>query len=114
MDVDAELYCIDPSPNCRLFFSPQQAISKKEIAKCQTGTVYMLRSFSYDAVKDWPNEIDLMFRDGDHSFEGVSRDLMVAVCCYCGLILVHTSRSSPNKFVPDSCGPLRLISEGRG
>ena len=113
MDSDAELYCIDPFPPGRFGFSPQQRISEMEISKSQNGSVHWLRCFSYEAVKDWSRQIDLLYMDGDHSFEGVSRDFRewMQFVVRGGLILIHTSHSSPNKPVPESCGPLRLVGE---
>src|SRR5262245_26313903 len=37
MDADAEIFCVDPFPAGRLFFSPQLGISKREIAKVRNG-----------------------------------------------------------------------------
>jgi len=113
MDRDAELYCIDPFPTGRLGFSPQQNISEKEIAKSQNGSVHLRRCFSYQALKNWNSSIDLLYMDADHSFEGVSRDFRewTQFVASGGLILIHTSHSSPNKPVPESCGPLRLVNE---
>jgi predicted O-methyltransferase YrrM len=36
--------------------------------------VTIVRKFSGDAARDWTKRIDLLFIDGDHSYEGVKRD----------------------------------------
>ena len=113
MDNDAELYGVDPFPVGRLLFSPQHAISAREISKSANGSVHLLRCLSYEAVRDWKKPIDLLYMDGDHSFDGVTRDFRdwSPFVASGGLILIHTSHSSPNKLVPESCGPLRLVKE---
>src|ERR1044071_5258820 len=113
MDKDAELYCIDPFPKGRLLFSPQRSISRKEIAKCRNGAVHLLRCYSYEAIKNWTKPVDLLYMDADHSFEGALRDFRqwTQFIQSGGLILIHTSRCSANKIVPDTCGPLRLVNE---
>jgi len=113
MDTNAELYCVDPFPRGRLLFSPQMAISKREIRKSHKGRVSLLRQNSAQAAASWTKPIDLLFMDGDHGFEGACRDFKewTRFIRQGGLIAIHTSRSSPTKPVPDGCGMVRLVKE---
>jgi predicted O-methyltransferase YrrM len=36
--------------------------------------VKIVKDFSYNAVNSVPNELDFIFIDGDHSYEGIKRD----------------------------------------
>ena len=113
MDPDAELYCVDPFPPGQLGFSVQLSVSKREINRSKNGRVHLIRQYSYQAMAEWTRTIDLLIMDGDHSFEGASRDFREwgAFVAHGGLIAIHTSRNSPAKPVPDHCGPLRLVNE---
>jgi predicted O-methyltransferase YrrM len=48
----------------------QQNISAVGVQKF----VEIIRAYSADAARDWTSKIDLLFIDGDHSYEGVKRD----------------------------------------
>jgi predicted O-methyltransferase YrrM len=113
MDDDAELYGVDPFPTGKLLFSPQMTISKIEIRKSRKGGVRLLRQNSAQAAESWTKPIDLLFMDGDHSFEGACRDFRewTRFISQGGLIAIHTTRSSPTKPVPDGCGMVRLVKE---
>jgi len=113
MPCDAHLYAVDPFVANRYGFSVQHAIFRREVGRSANGRVTVLRQFSHEAIASWPEPIDLLFLDGDHSFEGVTRDFgeWGRHVRPGGVILVHTSQQSPAKPVPTSCGPYRLVHE---
>lgn len=113
MDPDAELYCIDPFPIGRMGFSPQFDISRREIAKSSNGRVHMLRCMSYEAVRTWTKGIDFVYMDAEQGFDGVTRDFRdwAGFLRPGGLFLIHTSRSSPEKPVPENNGCMRLVND---
>lgn len=53
--------------------------------------VIVIRSHSEDAARDWDRPIDLIFIDGDHSYEGVKRDweLFVPHVKPFGIVVFH-------------------------
>jgi predicted O-methyltransferase YrrM len=113
MPCNAHLYAVDPFPPNRYGFSFQHAIFRREASRSGNGRVTLLRQFSHEAVASWPEPIDLLYLDGDHSFEGVTRDFREwgMHVRSGGVILVHTSQPSPAKPVATSCGPYRLVHE---
>jgi predicted O-methyltransferase YrrM len=62
-------------------------ISALELSK----QVTVIRSHSQDAARDWDRPIDLIFIDGDHSYEGVKRDwdLFVPHIKPFGIVVFH-------------------------
>jgi predicted O-methyltransferase YrrM len=53
--------------------------------------VTVIRSYSQDAARDWDRPIDLIFIDGDHSYQGVKRDweLFVPYVKPFGIVVFH-------------------------
>jgi predicted O-methyltransferase YrrM len=53
--------------------------------------VVMIRSLSEDAARNWDRQIDLLFIDGDHSYDGVRRDwtLFVPHVKPFGIVVFH-------------------------
>ena len=75
MDPEGMLYGIDPFFKGRLGVSYHELITRRSIAKSKSGKrIKLLPVFSYDAVHDVPDQIDFIFIDGDHSYEGIKRD----------------------------------------
>lgn len=78
-----------------------------ENTKAYKDKITPLKGFSYDIVKNWPAErkIDFLWIDGDHSYEGVKRDIAdwLALVKKDGYVLFHDYR--------DAAGVKRAVDE---
>lgn len=66
----------------------------------------MIRRSSADLVKSWRKLIDLLFIDGDHTFEGVTADLgFVKRVSVGGFVLVHDCYLDDGTLAPHPSAP---------
>lgn len=74
----------------------------------------MITNDSIQVAKKWESEIDLLFIDGDHTFEGVYSDLLhwVPHVKVSGTILVH-DYFPPSKAKRKEVGPYEALSRYR-
>jgi predicted O-methyltransferase YrrM len=112
MAHDGRLHLIDPYPRGRLGLSMMLVVARRTVGSVQNGSVRWLRKFSFEAVDGWSQPIDFLFIDGDHSFEGVSRDWRdwsphVRVG---GRVALHDARVFPQGWTRDDHGPVRLAA----
>lgn len=65
--------------------------------KPYTGMIEVHRGFSHDVVVEIPSQIDLLFIDGDHSWEGVTTDLKLYLPLLRenGVLIMHDSAHPP-------------------
>ncbi|MBL7703049.1 MAG: class I SAM-dependent methyltransferase [Ferruginibacter sp.] len=75
MHPEGKLIGIDPFFKGRLGICYHEKIARKGISKAKLNEkVKLLPVFSYDAVHEIPGDIDFIFIDGDHSYDGFTRD----------------------------------------
>ena len=90
-----KLYAIDPhSPtnwNDNFSIETFDILRRNIAALGLTKQVEIVRSLSDEAARDWTHPIDLIFIDGDHSYEGVKQDwdLFVKHVTPFGLVVFH-------------------------
>lgn len=113
MSRDGTLFLIDPFPAGRLGFSVQSFVARREVSKISNGNAIFLRDFSYNAVKTWSIPVNFLYYDAHNDYDGVRRDFEAwsPFLSDDGLFLIHTSRSSPAKFVPPDTGTVRFVTE---
>ena len=75
MDSTGILYGIDPFFKGNLGICYHEKITRRSISvKKLTKRIKLISKFSHDAVKEVPDEIDFIFIDGDHSYDGIKQD----------------------------------------
>ena len=83
-----------------------------------TKQVEIIRSSSEDAARDWSRSIDLIFIDGDHSYEGVKRDweMFVKHVAKFGIVVFHDTIwdiTPPDEWSWSDMGVPRFVDELR-
>lgn len=108
MAPDGELWAVDPFPPGRLGVSLQQPIARAEVRRVRNGAVRWMRTTGEDAAARYRGEgapaVDLIFIDGDHSYDGLVRDWRAwsPLVATGGLVCLHDSRSTPERRIDDA------------
>lgn len=113
MAADGTLYLIDPFHLSRIQWlnAPKRA-ARAAVARCHRGRVVWVEKFSFEAARDWTEEVDFLFFDGDHSEQGVRQDWedWHRFIAHRGVAAFHDARVFPNGWPTPEDGPVKLVN----
>jgi predicted O-methyltransferase YrrM len=110
------LWAVDPFPPGLLGISLQAPIARAEVGRIHNGRVRWIRTTGERAAEiyrqEGRNPIDLIFIDGDHSYNGLLRDWHAwsPLVALGGVACLHDSRSTPERQIDDA-GSVRATAE---
>lgn len=112
MASDGKLALIDPFHLSRFrLVNSSRLAARRAVRTSQRGYVQWVEAFSYDAARTWEATLDFLFIDGDHTFEGVTRDwndwhnhIEPG-----GVVLFHDARVFPGGWTQPTDGPVQFI-----
>jgi len=102
------LFAVDPFPVGRMRFSPQRVIARRQVAAVSTGRVEWVRLTGEEAARWYASRgepgPDLVFIDGDHSYDGLRRDWEAwsGLLAAGGLVALHDSRSTEARPIEEA------------
>ena len=102
------IWAIDPFPRGRFGFSYQRRIARAQVRRVRNGAVRWVRTTGVDAAgiysRDNAPPAELIFIDGDHSYEGLAGDWSAwsPLVARGGVVCLHDSRSTPQRQIDDA------------
>jgi len=116
MSAEGVLYAIDPYAPGRLGISLPQIIAHAEVGRLMNGTVQWIQATGLSAATQLHDkllqQVDFLFIDGDHSYEGLKGDWTSwsPLIKPGGVVALHDSRATPNRPIHDA-GSVRYCQE---
>jgi predicted O-methyltransferase YrrM len=109
---DGVLFAVDPFPRGRLGFSMQRVIAHREVSRIPNGAVRWLEMTGAEAARVVEPGVELVFIDGDHSYDGLRADweAWAERVAPGGVVALHDSRDTPERPIADA-GSVRFTAE---
>jgi predicted O-methyltransferase YrrM len=109
-----QLYAVDPFINGRMGICYGELISHNYIRRAELNNkVNFIKKYSFDASADVPDQIDFIFLDGDHSYEGIKNDWIVWAekLEQNGIIALHDTSAGPHNKNVRNLGSFKYFHE---
>jgi len=112
MSAEGSLWLIDPFHLSRVqHLNAMKRAAHRAVNGISNGRVVWINKFSFDAVKDWVDQIDFLFLDGDHSEAGVQRDWddWYQYVMPGGIVAFHDAAIFRGGWTQPNWGPVRVV-----
>lgn len=112
INPNGTLYLIDPyERNPFHGLNMARLVARRLVGRVERGEVEWIREKSHEAAIGWTKAIDVLFLDGDHTFEAVDADwrLWSQHVKPGGIVALHDARVSDGGWTSVNDGPVRLV-----
>jgi len=112
MSSEGSLWLIDPFHLSRVQrLNAMKRAAHRAVNDINNGRVVWINKFSFEAVKDWVNQIDFLFFDGDHSETGIQRDWddWHQYVIPGGIVAFHDAALFRGGWPQPNWGPVRVV-----
>jgi predicted O-methyltransferase YrrM len=112
MSPEGSLWLIDPFHLSRVQrLNAMKRVAHRAVNDINNGRVVWINKFSFEAVKDWVDQIDFLFLDGDHSETGVQRDWddWHQYVIPGGIVAFHDAAIFQGGWTQPNWGPVRVV-----
>jgi predicted O-methyltransferase YrrM len=112
MSPEGNLWLIDPFHLSRVqSLNAMKRVAHRAVDDINNGLVVWINKFSFEAVKDWVDQIDFLFLDGDHSETGVQRDWddWHQYVIPGGIVAFHDAAIFQGGWTQPNWGPVRVV-----
>ena len=114
-DPNATIYLIDPFLKTKNFpyINFTRLVAHRYVDLCRNANVSWLEDYSFNASKMWQKNIDFLFIDGDHSYDGCLKDWKEwsPFIVENGVVAFHDGRIFSGGWTNKDTGSVRVVNE---
>lgn len=114
-DPNAIVHLIDPFLKSGRFpyINFTQIVAHRYVDSCNNASISWLQDYSFNISKSWQKLIDLLFIDGDHSYNGCLRDWMEwsPYIVKNGIVVFHDGRTFSGGWTTEDTGSVKVVNE---
>jgi predicted O-methyltransferase YrrM len=112
MSPQGKLSLIDPFHLSRVrYLNAMKRAAQRAVDGVSNGRVVWINKFSFEAAREWVDQIDFLFLDGDHSEAAVQMDWddWHQFLIPGGVVAFHDAAIFPGGWTQPSWGPVKVV-----